>query len=65
MTCKSLFKVLVDEFELYIVADNEKEAENHCFSCFDYNKIKVKYIHKLKSHIGYPYFVPKEELYVS
>lgn len=62
MSCKNLFKVLVDGFELYIVADDEKEVKNHCFSLFDYTIINIKHLHRLVSTEDYPYFVTKEEL---
>lgn len=38
---KNLFKVFLDNYEVFVVANNDKEAENHCFKFLDFNKISI------------------------
>lgn len=62
MEFKSLFKVTLDDFEIFIVAKDEKEVRSLCFSCFDYESIHVKYIYNLTSDSYHPYFLSREEV---
>lgn len=54
---KNLFKVFLDNYEVFVVANNDKEAEDHCFKFLDFDKISISKVKQVKSNDIYPYFV--------
>lgn len=59
---KSLFRVILDGREIYIVANNEREAENHCFSFFDYSTLKMYFISSQETQEEFPYIIDRDTM---
>jgi len=57
---KSLFKIMLDNYKVYVVAKNEREAINHCFKFLDFNTFRVQELNSVKSSYEFPYFSSEE-----
>ncbi|QQO38173.1 hypothetical protein LSA2308_00153 [Staphylococcus phage LSA2308] len=54
---KKLFVILVDGFEVNVIANDYIEAEEHCYKFFDFSTIKLQDYKEIHTSEMFPCFV--------
>lgn len=53
----NLYEVIIDNYTLYVVANDSKQAYEHCFKCFDFRKIAVTFIKQAPNTYIFPQII--------